>query len=73
MTKTKIVTAILLLIVVSAAIAQDYQRRRGYNRFRRNADPRNGVPIWKNDKAFEEDVFTFVRIRYRTVGRRYGW
>ncbi len=72
MTKTKIVVALALLVVVSAAIAQDYQRRRG-NRYRTNPDPRNGVPVWKNDTAFEQDVFTFVRVRYRTAGRRYGW
>ncbi|MGH7199687.1 MAG: DUF4159 domain-containing protein, partial [Planctomycetaceae bacterium] len=31
---------------------------------------RNGVPVWRNDPAFADDVFTFVRIRY---GSYSGW
>ncbi len=32
---------------------------------------RNGVPTWKVDPAFADDVFTFVRIRYNS-SRGYG-
>ena len=37
-----------------------------------------GFPDWKNDPAFEKDVFTFVRIQYSSGGRRFrsrrgGW
>ncbi|HUG94006.1 MAG TPA: DUF4159 domain-containing protein [Planctomycetaceae bacterium] len=31
---------------------------------------RNGVPVWTNDAAFADDVFTFVRIQY---GSNSGW
>jgi hypothetical protein len=32
------------------------------------------TPKWQNPPGFEKDVFTFVRIQYRTHGsRRYGW
>jgi hypothetical protein len=32
------------------------------------------TPRWKNPPGFENDVFTFVRIKYRTQGRRrYGY
>ena len=35
---------------------------------------RRGVPEWQIDKSFESDVFTFVRIRYRSGwGRRDSW
>jgi len=30
---------------------------------------RSGVPNWENDIAFKTDVFTFVRIKYRSYGR----
>jgi hypothetical protein len=33
---------------------------------------RNGVPDWKLDEKFKDDVFTFVRIRYRSTGR-WAW
>lgn len=33
---------------------------------------RNGVPDWKLDEKFKDDVFTFVRIRYRSAGR-WAW
>ena len=59
----------LLLVAVAAA-----QYRRGGGR--REIDPnnvdRNGVPEWKNDERFKNDVFTFVRIRYSSYGRG-GW
>jgi hypothetical protein len=37
-----------------------------------------GFPDWKNDPAFDKDVFTFVRIQYSSGGRRWrsrggGW
>lgn len=70
MIKTQVILSLLLLLAVTVAVAQDYQRRRG--RFRRNIDPRKGVPIWENDPSFEEDVFTFVRIKYRST-HGYGW
>jgi len=34
---------------------------------------RQGVPDWKNHREFKEDVFTFVRVRYTSYGRGWGW
>ncbi len=36
---------------------------------------REGVPTWENDKENPDDVFTFVRIKYPSYGRRWrdGW
>jgi hypothetical protein len=34
---------------------------------------RRGVPDWEVDPHFKSDVFTFVRIRYRSYGRGWGW
>jgi len=56
------------LLVTAAAVAQ-YSRGRS----RRDVDPNNldrgGVPEWKNDERFKNDVFTFVRVRYSSYGR----
>ncbi|MCC7377008.1 MAG: DUF4159 domain-containing protein [Verrucomicrobiales bacterium] len=38
-----------------------------------NRDPRAGVPTWTVEEKFRSDVFTFVRLRYSTGGRRGGW
>ena len=53
---------------------QDYQQQR-FRRWRRRRDPndRGGVPIWKNEQADPDDVFTFVRIRYESYRGRYRW
>lgn len=53
---------------------QDYQQRRS-RRWRRRRDPndRGGVPLWKNEQADPDDVFTFVRIRYDSYRGRYRW
>ena len=59
---------LLLLAVTSASLAQ---WRRGRERSR-NRDDRAGVPKWENEEGFEDDVFTFVRIRYDSGGGR-GW
>ncbi len=50
---------VLLAITTGWSLAQyDYSRA--------------GVPDWKVNKAMPEDVFTFVRIRYQSWGRRGG-
>jgi Domain of unknown function (DUF4159) len=63
----------LLAVALLAGIAAAQYRRGGG---RRDVDPnnvdRNGVPEWKNDERFKNDVFTFVRIRYSSYGRG-GW
>jgi len=53
---------------------QDFQQQRR-RRWRRQRDPndRGGVPLWKNEQADPDDVFTFVRIRYDSYRGRYRW
>ena len=38
----------------------------------RGRDPRAGVPEWTVDPNFRHDIFTFVRLQYRSAGRG-GW
>jgi hypothetical protein len=54
--------------VAAAAVAQ-YRRGDGRRDFSPESVDRNGVPEWKNDERFKNDVFTFVRIRYSSYGR----
>lgn len=62
------------------AFAQQQSQRqygggRGYRSWRRRRDPndRGGVPMWKNENADPDDVFTFVRIQYSSYRGRYRW
>ena len=64
---------VLGLLVAAACLSFGHAHaQRG--RFRRDADlqsiGRNGVPEWTNDPNFEQDLFTFVRIRYSSYR---GW
>ena len=49
----------------------------GYGGYRGDPDTeltdRRGVPEWEVDPNFKADVFTFVRIKYSSWGRRWGW
>jgi hypothetical protein len=69
--KFKIVIVItgLLLIAGGAALAQRGMFRRP--RFDPEMDERGNVPVWKVEERFKSDVFTFVRIRYSSMGG--GW
>jgi hypothetical protein len=62
--------ASIVVLLGAVAVAQ-YRRGSG----RRDIDPsqvdRGGVPEWKIDERFKDDVFTFVRVRYSSYGR--GW
>lgn len=67
--------AVLLSLAAFALVSAVAVAQRG--RFRgRDVNPdmidRGGVPEWKNDERFKDDVFTFVRIRYSSYGG-YGW
>lgn len=71
MKKTVIVFGLLLagwmlfeVLSPQESAGQRFRGRRGYN------GGRNGVPDWKNDPDFSEDVFTFVRVRYNS---HRGW
>jgi hypothetical protein len=60
----------MVLLLAAAAVAQYRRGRRDYNP---ETVDRGGVPEWKNDEKFKHDVFTFVRVRYASFGRRGGW
>ncbi len=71
-----VITACLVLLIASVAIAQfgGFQRFGG-RRELIGADgrpDRRGVPDWKLDETFKDDVFTFCRIRYSSYGGRRG-
>jgi hypothetical protein len=62
-----------LAVVAGAALAQ-YGGRRGrggYDDF--GDDDRRGVPLWENDRKFDKDVFTFVRVVYNEGGYGGDW
>lgn len=61
-----LVSAVLLMATV-VAIGQQYSRRQYGSQMRPD---RRGVPDWKVDEEFKDDVFTFVRVRYSSWG---GW
>ena len=74
------VAIVLAVLVVGVAVAQ--WRRGGGRGFSRqlpsdgSLPSREGVPEWKNEPGFENDVFTFVRIEYQSDswrGRGGGW
>lgn len=71
-----VATAIIVLCfsaVVTAQFGQFGQRGRSRNMYGPDGRvERNGVPDWKLDQNFARDVFTFARIRYRSMGR-WGW
>jgi len=60
---------LVAVLIAAGALAQ-------YRRGRREIDlsniDRGGVPEWKNDERFKDDVFTFARVRYSSYGRG-GW
>jgi len=62
---------VAVTVVCTVAIAQ---RGRGYRREFRPGDAvdRGGVPEWKNDEQFKDDVFVFARVRYSSDDRGWG-
>ena len=82
--RNPVLTVAFLALFVAAGIvfAQDRGRRggrsRGYGGYGGGYVPdaitdRRGVPDWEVDKEFKHDLFTFVRVRYRSYGRGGGW
>ena len=65
--KRLLLATVLAVILVSGFVLAQQFRQGG-----RNYVDRSEFPIWENEEEFEEDVFTFVRIRYIPNGRR-GW
>ena len=63
--------SLLTVLIGTAALAQ--RGRFGGRRFQREEGDRNGVPVWENETPFQQDVFTFVRVRYTSGGGGWGW
>ena len=70
-----VVIVSLFLAVTSVTLAQQ-RFGRGGGGFRQFPgepfDERRGVPNWKVDETFKNDVFTFVRVEYDSYGGRGG-
>jgi len=62
------VLGLLLLVAVTV-----WAQRRGGGRIRGGQASGGSLPVWINDPEFEQDVFTFARIRYTSGGRGWGW
>jgi len=84
MTKARTIVASLVVLCVAGVLFAQYdnwgggggggRRGRGYRQPREvDVNDRRGVPDWEVDPNFKSDVFTFVRIRYRSYGGRWGW
>lgn len=63
MKRIVVVSLLFVLLIAGTIIAQRWRRGGGYND---GYYDRMGVPEWKNDPEFKNDVFTFVRIRYQS-------
>ena len=63
--------AILLTVATCATLAQPFFQRRGSPSMGLPED-RAGVPDWKNNERFKQDVFTFVRLEYDSGYGGYG-
>lgn len=61
-----LISAVVLMASV-VAIGRQYSRRQYGSESRPD---RRGVPDWKVDEEFKDDVFTFVRVQYSSWG---GW
>ncbi len=75
MNRRRLVVAIALLTLCCTAVAMAQRGRSGRYRNMYGEDgrvQRNGVPDWKLDDHFRNDVFTFVRIRYQSM-RGWAW
>jgi hypothetical protein len=76
MTRRRMVLSGLLgVLAIAGAVTLAQPPRGGRGRFSGRGtipDDRAGVPNWKLDEAFKNDVFTFVRVEYDSVGGRRG-
>lgn len=64
--------AMIVLIAGSTVAQRGRYGRDRYNFGNGERIDRRGVPDWKVDENFQQDVFTFVRIKYDSYGR-WGW
>lgn len=63
----------LVVLMLAALSFAQWQRGRwrGWDAMRGGELDRGGVPTWEPDPQFRDDVFTFVRVRYRSWSD--GW
>jgi len=66
--------ALAVVVVAAAGTLAIAQRGRGYRREFRPGGvvDRGGVPEWKNDEQFKDDVLIFTRVRYKSWDRGWG-
>jgi len=73
--------AFCTILLLATLLAQVSHGQRGFRQRRdrgsqhrreRGTQHRRGVPDWQVDDNFAKDVFTFVRVRYGSYGRRWG-
>lgn len=69
MRRSPILVLISAIVLIAATIAVGQRFRRSQYGNERRPD-RRGVPDWKVDEDFKDDVFTFVRVQYNSWG---GW
>jgi hypothetical protein len=70
-TRTRLLVAAVAAVGVLAGISL---AQRAPSRNLQLPPDRAGVANWEVDKAFQKDVFTFVRVEYDSYrGRRWGW
>ena len=68
------VVALAALMGAGVALGQFFGGGRGRGRrFVPVTEDRKGVPDWPVDPRFKNDVFTFARVEYTSVGGRGGW
>jgi hypothetical protein len=76
--RTALLAALLGLLVIGSGVVLAQRGWGGGGRGRRFRGPmvmpedRNGVPNWKVDERFKDDVFTFVRLQYDSGAGRWG-
>ncbi len=74
---TKAAFVALVALTAGVVLAQYGGRGRSRDRDEFYDDDRRGIPDWENEKQFEKDVFTFVRVVYNEGGYRdgggFGW
>src|SRR4051794_7047663 len=57
--------ALALAAAAASGFAQGWEPRSPVNRA--------GIGEWEPDKEVPRDLFTFLRIKYHSIGRRGGW
>ncbi|MBX3442003.1 MAG: DUF4159 domain-containing protein [Planctomyces sp.] len=79
MHRHRLLRTVLVCAAIGALAVAAFAQRGRWRRESRGGEfdtrlvDRGGVPEWKNDEQFADDVFTFVRIRYSSYGNWGKW